>query len=363
MNKVVTINLNNKAYQLEEAGYDALQKYLRQASDKLHDNPDRDEIMADFEQAVAEKCDQNLNDHKTVVTEKEIKDIITAMGPVEAVEEKDEQAEQAPKGDQPRRLYLIKEGSVIGGVCMGLSAYFNVDVTVVRIIFVILAVLTGGAWVAVYILMMLVMPEAKTPEEKAEARGYQFNAQELLGRAKQKYAELSDEKHWRTVAKEQHGTWQKVSTAGQRILAIVARLVNIVITISVGILTGLWVMTMWQFVWRPEATGLGVTNPVLMLAWLTGGYLTVIILLELISLAFWRLCRKPSKKSRAGELFMALVLATGVSVFTIISFNYTPQLVETINSNQQTVIIKDGAVCFGGDTNCLQTNNYKIDVR
>ena len=55
MNKVVTINLNGRAYQLEEAGYDHLRTYLAHAAKQLADDPDKDEIMADFEQAIADK--------------------------------------------------------------------------------------------------------------------------------------------------------------------------------------------------------------------------------------------------------------------------------------------------------------------
>ena len=54
MNKVTTINLNGKAYQVEEAGYELLRKYLDQAGVKLEGNPDKTEIMGDFEQAIAD---------------------------------------------------------------------------------------------------------------------------------------------------------------------------------------------------------------------------------------------------------------------------------------------------------------------
>ena len=47
---------------------------------------------------------------------------------------------------------------MISGVCKGLAAYFNVDVTIVRIVFVALAVLTKGAFVIVYIVLMCVIP-------------------------------------------------------------------------------------------------------------------------------------------------------------------------------------------------------------
>ena len=48
MQKVVSINLNGNAYQLEEAGYEALRAYLERAEARLQESPDRAEIMADM---------------------------------------------------------------------------------------------------------------------------------------------------------------------------------------------------------------------------------------------------------------------------------------------------------------------------
>ena len=86
MQKVVGINLNGNAYQLEEPGYEALRAYLEGAESRLQTNPDRVEVMADLEQAVAEKCGRYLGPNKTVVTAAEIETIIREMGPVETPE-------------------------------------------------------------------------------------------------------------------------------------------------------------------------------------------------------------------------------------------------------------------------------------
>src|SRR5690242_7263308 len=86
MQKVVGINLNGNAYQLEEPGYEALRAYLERAESRLQANPDRAEIMADLEQAIAEKCGRYLGASKNVVTAGEIETIIAEMGPVESPE-------------------------------------------------------------------------------------------------------------------------------------------------------------------------------------------------------------------------------------------------------------------------------------
>src|SRR5215510_12784395 len=83
MQKVITINLNGNAYQLDERGYEMLLAYLDHAEQELAGNPDRAEILADLEQAIADKCLRALGTHKTVVSAAEVDAILKEMGPVE----------------------------------------------------------------------------------------------------------------------------------------------------------------------------------------------------------------------------------------------------------------------------------------
>ena len=80
MQKVISINLNGNAYQLDESGYDALHEYLAAAERALASNPDRMEIMADLEQAIADKCQKFLGPHKSIVTTAEVQQIVKEMG-------------------------------------------------------------------------------------------------------------------------------------------------------------------------------------------------------------------------------------------------------------------------------------------
>jgi phage shock protein PspC (stress-responsive transcriptional regulator) len=108
----------------------------------------------------------------------------------------------------PKRLYQIHEGAMISGVCKGLAAYFNIDVTIVRLIFVALAVLTYGAWIGAYVVMMFVIPFAKTSEERAAAFGLPFSAQDLIDQAKENYAGFKNKKQWKRHWKQQRRQWR-----------------------------------------------------------------------------------------------------------------------------------------------------------
>jgi phage shock protein PspC (stress-responsive transcriptional regulator) len=221
MNTVIIVNLNGVAYHLEEAGYQALQTYLAGAQAQLTENPDRAEIMADLEQAIADKCAHYLRPHKNVLTATEINAVLKEMGPVQTGEtggttDSAGPAPQAPggkqsyaAGDAAKRLYQIREGAMLSGVCTGIAAYSNIDVTIVRIVFVVLALLTHGLWILAYVIMMLVIPFANTDEERAAAAGTPFNAQGVIDRAKKHYSEFKDSKEWRQHWRQQRREWRR----------------------------------------------------------------------------------------------------------------------------------------------------------
>ena len=217
MQKVVALNLNGRAYHVEEPGYEALVAYLERAGTTLAANPDRAEILADLEQAIAEKCDRVLGPGKTVVAGGEMDRILAEMGPVETGEAEaaaggDAHAGGAsaePKAAPYKRLYQIREGAMISGLCNGIGAYFDLDVTWVRVAFVVLAFLTRGAWLLVYGVLMFVIPYAETSEEHAAASGKPFTAQELIDQAKRNYASFKNSKDWKRQWRQQRRAWHR----------------------------------------------------------------------------------------------------------------------------------------------------------
>jgi phage shock protein C len=59
--------------------------------------------------------------------------------------------------DQTRKLYRSKTDRKLAGVCGGLAQYFSVDATLIRVLFVLLAVL-GGSGLVLYVAMWIIVP-------------------------------------------------------------------------------------------------------------------------------------------------------------------------------------------------------------
>jgi phage shock protein PspC (stress-responsive transcriptional regulator) len=208
MRKVTVVSLSGSAYQLEEAAHEQVSAYLERAARALASNPDRVEILADLEQAIADKCDSFLGRHKTVILAEEAAQILREMGPVQGSGVDGEEAAtwQQSAADagtadatggaagtgytaRRKRLMRVPSEGMMGGVCAGMAAYIDIDVVWVRLAFVLLAFSTG-VWFLVWLAMLIVMPAARTPEQIASVRGDALSAREVMEMAKTKSAEV-----------------------------------------------------------------------------------------------------------------------------------------------------------------------------
>ncbi len=57
-----------------------------------------------------------------------------------------------------RRLYRSRTNRQVAGVCGGLAEHFHLDPTLVRVLFVVLAVL-GGSGIVIYLAMWIIVPQ------------------------------------------------------------------------------------------------------------------------------------------------------------------------------------------------------------
>ena len=64
--------------------------------------------------------------------------------------------------EQAKKLYRSTKDRWIGGVCGGLGEYFKLDPTLVRIIFILIALFMMGGGILIYLILWLIIPQEPT---------------------------------------------------------------------------------------------------------------------------------------------------------------------------------------------------------
>jgi len=171
MNKTVNINLAGIFFHIDEDAYLKLQGYLEAIKRSFTDSQGRTEIIADIEARIAELFTERIINDKQVIGNKQVEEVITIMGQPEDYLVDDEIFDDEPKQrtfnkERAKKLYRDTENSYVGGVSSGLAHYFGMDAIWVRIIWLILVIGGFGTGILIYILLWILVPEAKTTSEK-----------------------------------------------------------------------------------------------------------------------------------------------------------------------------------------------------
>ncbi|MCA6073680.1 PspC domain-containing protein [Fulvivirga sedimenti] len=75
-----------------------------------------------------------------------------------------------PEQKSYKKMYRDPENRVLGGVSSGIASYFGVDTIIIRLLFVIFTI-AGGTGILAYIVLWIVLPEARTISDKVRMKG------------------------------------------------------------------------------------------------------------------------------------------------------------------------------------------------
>jgi phage shock protein PspC (stress-responsive transcriptional regulator) len=67
-----------------------------------------------------------------------------------------------------RTLVRPRKGRMLAGVCAGVADYFSVDVTLIRVIWAVVSVVSGGVGLLAYLVAWAIMPEQEEKDSVAE---------------------------------------------------------------------------------------------------------------------------------------------------------------------------------------------------
>lgn len=184
MNKTVTANIGGFVFNIDEQAYESLQKYLTAIRHQMHSD-DASEVMHDVEMRIAELFREKLNEYKReVINLTDVNDIISVMGEPEAYntgetgsETKNEEKSQ-DYDSTSRQIFRDPDDAVLGGICSGLGAYMGWDPLIIRLFFVLLF-FGFGTGLLLYIILWIIVPEAKTASDRLRMRGEKINVENI----------------------------------------------------------------------------------------------------------------------------------------------------------------------------------------
>lgn len=202
MKKTFTINISGSVFHIDEDAYQKLQNYLHMLTDHFGSDADGREILQDIEARIAELFSKKMEtEEKDVVNEEWVEEVIARMGkPEDFLEAEGEEVDdegKASTADQSqervkRRMYRDPDHRVLGGVCSGMGAYFNIDPVILRIIFVILLFASFGTALILYIVLWIAVPKAKTTAQRLEMRGQEATVSNIEKSIKEEVKEVKE---------------------------------------------------------------------------------------------------------------------------------------------------------------------------
>jgi phage shock protein PspC (stress-responsive transcriptional regulator) len=173
MNKTININLGGFFFHIDEVAYQKLQRYLESISKSLSDDPQgKNEIIADIEARISELLSEKITDARQVVNESDIDDIIVIMGQPEDYAEAEQEYNDANysykrNSASGKKLFRDGDDKFLGGVASGIAHYLDLDTIWVRLALLALFIF-GGFGILLYIILWILLPEAKTTAEKLQ---------------------------------------------------------------------------------------------------------------------------------------------------------------------------------------------------
>jgi len=187
MKITVSINIGGIAFYIDEDAYSELKRYLRSLELHFAKENSSAEIMADIEARIAELLKTRIGDYKQVVTISDVREVISILGtPEDISDEQNGGGYERMASTSYHRMYRDPDERIIGGVCSGMAAYWRMEPWIVRVIFIVLS-LPGGLGILIYVVLWIVLPEARTTAQKIEMKGDPVNIHNIKDSVKEEF--------------------------------------------------------------------------------------------------------------------------------------------------------------------------------
>lgn len=190
MKKTINVAIGGCSFTIDEDAYNTLNDYLERFRKALNDTSTSANVMDELEGRIADLLKGKLGGRE-VVDNRMTQEVIAGLGfPQGYNPQADEQADEQTDGqasqteaqtsyERPvRKLFRDTDDRKIAGVCSGLALFLGVDVTLMRVLFLV-ALICGSAGFWIYLVIWIAAPEARTAAEKCELRGIPATAENI----------------------------------------------------------------------------------------------------------------------------------------------------------------------------------------
>jgi phage shock protein PspC (stress-responsive transcriptional regulator) len=209
MKKIVNINLGGYPFTIDIDAYEKMELYFSSLEKYFsnYDNPH--EIIFDIEIRMAELFRENIGE-KAILSSKDIEEAIKILGTPEDFskedidedemsfdkkEKKTEEKTYRRRGEYTvgKKIFRDTKNKVIGGVCSGLSSYLGIaDPIWLRILF-LLFLPAGGTSFIIYIILLVIIPKAKTEADRKAMRGEPIDINTVARSIEEEINNISDQ--------------------------------------------------------------------------------------------------------------------------------------------------------------------------
>jgi phage shock protein PspC (stress-responsive transcriptional regulator) len=187
MKITVSVNLGGYSFNIDEDAYSELKRYLKNLELHFAGEESSAEILSDIETRMAELFRAKMTGYKQVITIEDVNDAISVLGtPEDIAYNEGKSARDKFSSPGYHRMYRDPDNRIIGGVCAGMGAYWDIDPIILRVIFAAL-IFAGGLGLLVYLILYIVLPEAKTTAQKIEMKGEPVNIHNIKESVKKEF--------------------------------------------------------------------------------------------------------------------------------------------------------------------------------
>ncbi len=328
MNEVTKIHLGRTAFTISVDAHRELRSYLDAIKLRVHD----EDVINEVELRMAELLAERGVHGDQVILPADVDFLKEQLGnPKDFADSETDDTEpdtQTAKQTEPKRLFRDTDNAMLAGVAAGLANYVGIDPIIVRVAFII-ATFGAGWGILVYIVLWLLVPEAKTPSDRLQMAGKSVTVDSLK--------EIVERADLKGAAKRANRSLAGPITT---VLKVIAKIIGVCfVIVGIGLLLGLatgvtYVLLHSGFQAQDTVFPVGLKEHMAMYA---GAAVAAILSLFVVLLGLDIYRQKWPIRAWMTGVLVGLVLI-GVAVGGALTADVAPQVRDRYNANIHTTV-------------------------